>query len=198
MGRRRPRPADRRNPKRNPTANPAPDRRKKEPRFVLFLGDVLLYTQLVLAGCGGSNEFSAEDPQAIRSLLEEQRLAWNQGDLDGFMAAYEPTKELVFTSGGRIRRGWQTTREHYRKRYGQDPSTMGKLDVEILEIQSLGADGAIVLGRWHLSATPEAGSGVFSLGLRRGPLGWRILHDHTSAAPPDPAKNPLEHPLENP
>lgn len=97
------------------------------------------------------------------------------------MVAYEPSEELVFTSGAVVRRGWETTRDRYRERYGGDRSTMGVLELELVELQELGADGAIVLGRWTLRETPEAGDGVFSLGLRRGPLGWRIVHDHTSA-----------------
>ena len=65
------------------------------------------------------------------------------------MAAYVPTEELVFTSGGAIRRGWETTRARYRQRYGDDPSTMGELAFEVLEIQSLGACFVDV------TATPE-------------------------------------------
>jgi ketosteroid isomerase-like protein len=45
------------------------------------------------------------------------------------------------------------------------------------------ADGAVVLGRWRLTETPNAGSGVFSVVLERRPEGWRIIHDHTSADP---------------
>ena len=44
-------------------------------------------------------EFGAEDRAAIEQLLEQQRLAWNRGDLDGFLAAYEPSEQLLFTSG---------------------------------------------------------------------------------------------------
>jgi len=99
------------------------------------------------------------------------------------MLAYEPTEELVFTSGAVVRRGWETTRTRYRERYGADRETMGALELELIEVQELGADGAIVLGRWTLRDTPQTGDGIFSLGLRRGPLGWRIVHDHTSATP---------------
>jgi ketosteroid isomerase-like protein len=60
---------------------------------------------------------------------------------------------------------------------------MGHLDFEILSIQPLGADGAIVLGRWRLTQTPNAGAGVFSLALARTPNGWRVVHDHTSLDP---------------
>ncbi|MCB9566990.1 MAG: DUF4440 domain-containing protein [Myxococcales bacterium] len=138
------------------------------------------------SGCRGERSFSDGDRQAIAAVLEAQAAAWNAGDLEGFMGAYEDSEDLVFTSGGAIRRGYATTRERYRQRYGDDRSTMGALSFELLEIQPLGADGAIVLGRWRLRETPAAGEGVFSLALRRDPEGWRIVHDHTSAAPAEP------------
>jgi hypothetical protein len=48
-------------------------------------------------------------------------------------------------------------------------------------VQQLGADGAIVLGRWKLTDTPNTGSGVFSVALRRTRRGWLVVHDHTSS-----------------
>ncbi len=61
---------------------------------------------------------------------------------------------------------------------------MGKLDFEILAVQPVGADGAVVLGQWKLVDTPAAASGVFSVVLARTRDGWRIVHDHTTASPP--------------
>jgi len=140
---------------------------------------------IALAACGGSRAFTAGDGAAIRALLTAQQDAWNRGDLDGFMAGYARTPDLVFTSGGRVRRGWQETYDKYRTRYGQDRATMGHLAFEILDVQPVGADGAVVLGRWKLTETPEAGGGIFSLVVARRPEGWRVIHDHTSSdAPP--------------
>jgi ketosteroid isomerase-like protein len=113
-------------------------------------------------------------------VLTAQQAAWNRGDLDGYMAGYVNATELVFTSGSKIRRGWHETHAKYKSKYGSDPSTMGKLAFEILGVQQLGADGAIVLGRWTLTETPNAGSGVFSVALRRTDRGWLVVHDHTS------------------
>ena len=141
-----------------------------------------------LVACAPERTFTARDREAITSLLEAQRAAWNRGDLEGFMAAYVRAPELVFTSGGAIRRGFAETSARYRARYGEGTATMGQLAFELLEVQPLGADGAIVLGRWALTETPEAGSGVFSLALRREAEGWRIVHDHTSLAPADAAR----------
>jgi ketosteroid isomerase-like protein len=151
--------------------------------LVLFL--FLFVFLLELLGCGmHERSFRPEDRVAVEGVLEQQRLAWNRGDLDGYMAGYLRSEELVFTSGGHIRRGWQETADRYRARYGGDPAGMGTLAFEILSVQPLGADGAVVLGRWKLTGTPQAGGGVFSVVLERRAKGWRIVHDHTSSDPP--------------
>ncbi len=140
---------------------------------------------LVLAACASApRAFSPDDDRAVRAVITAQQQAWNRGDLDGFMAGYLHDASLVFTSGGKIRHGWQETYDKYKAKYGGAPATMGHLDFAILGIQPLGADGAIVLGRWKLTATPNAGAGVFSLGLLRTPAGWRVVHDHTSLDAP--------------
>jgi ketosteroid isomerase-like protein len=136
------------------------------------------------ASCSSSaHAFSPSDSDAIKAVLQAQQDGWNRGDLDAFMAGYEHTTDLVFTSGGNIHRGWQETFDRYRAKYGSDKTGMGHLDFDVLGVQPLGADGAIVLGKWRLTATPNAGEGVFSLGFARGDAGWKIVHDHTSLAP---------------
>ncbi|MBA2542527.1 MAG: nuclear transport factor 2 family protein [Deltaproteobacteria bacterium] len=123
------------------------------------------------------------DRTSIIGVLDAQVAAWNRGDLAGYMDGYAKSDQLVFTSGGNIRRGWQTTHDTYLKKYGQDKSGMGKLTFEVLEVQPLGADGAVVLGKWLLTGSPSDGSGVFSVVLERRPEGWRVIHDHTSSGP---------------
>jgi len=141
---------------------------------------VLALVLVAIGGCATPHALGPTDDRAVRDVLETQRDAWNRGDLDGFMAGYERSPNLVFTSGGKIRRGWQETHDKYRAKYGTDKSTMGHLAFEVLAVQVLGADGAIVLGRWRLTETPSAGGGVFSVALVRTAGGWRIVHDHTS------------------
>ena len=127
--------------------------------------------------------FGAADERAVRGVLAAQQTAWNGGDIEGFMAGYTRSDALVFTSGGNIRRGWQETHDKFVARYGAAKETMGKLAFEILGVQPVGADGAVVLGRWSLDG-PNAGKGVFSVVLERQSDGWRVVHDHTSADPP--------------
>ena len=143
----------------------------------------VLLALLAAAGCATpapARRFERADHRAIAGLLETQRQAWNRGDLAAYMEGYARSPALVFTSGGQIRRGWEETFRRYRTTYGGDKAGMGQLAFEILQLQPLGADGAVVLGRWRLTGTPNAASGVFSVALERRPRGWRIVHDHTS------------------
>jgi ketosteroid isomerase-like protein len=139
----------------------------------------------MVAACGAApHPFAAADRAAVTTVLEDQSAAWNRGDLVAYMAGYAKTPALVFTSGAQIRRGWQEAFDHYQARYGTDRASMGTLAFEILSIDPVGADGAVVLGRWALTNTPAAGDGVFTVVLERRPEGWRIIHDHTSSTPP--------------
>ena len=63
---------------------------------------------------------------------------------------------------------------------------MGQLTFELLDVRPLGScsDAAVVLGRWKLTDTSVAGSGVFSVILERHGERWEIVHDHTSSDAP--------------
>jgi ketosteroid isomerase-like protein len=118
----------------------------------------------------------------IRSILRAQQDAWNRGDIDAFMNGYERSRSTIFVSEDTVKRGWETVRARYRKKYS-DRAKMGLLTFSDLEIASLGPDAAVVLGRWKLKRAQDQPHGRFTLIFRRLPEGWRIVHDHTSAAP---------------
>ena len=119
----------------------------------------------------------------IRSILRAQQDAWNQGDIDGFMNGYARSASTVFVSEDTIRRGWETVRERYKKKYS-DRAKMGTLAFSDLEIMLLSPDAGVVLGRWSLKRANDQPHGRFTLIFKRLPEGWRIVHDHTSSAPP--------------
>jgi ketosteroid isomerase-like protein len=119
----------------------------------------------------------------IRAVLSAQQEAWNHGDIDGFMNGYARAETTVFVSGDEVTRGWQTVRDRYFKKYG-DRAKMGTLTFSDLEIEQLGSDSAVGLGRWELKRANDNPHGRFTLIFRHTPDGWRIVHDHTSAAPP--------------
>jgi ketosteroid isomerase-like protein len=125
---------------------------------------------------------SASAVVQIRSLLRAQEAAWNRGDIDGFTAGYAHSRSTIFVSQGEVRRGWEAVRTRYRKKYS-DRAKMGTLTFSGLEIATLSKDAAVAIGRWELKRAEDRPHGRFSLILRRLPEGWRIVLDHTSAAP---------------
>ena len=119
----------------------------------------------------------------IRSVLRAQQDAWNRGDIDRFMNGYARSPSTVFVSEDTVRRGWETVRERYLKKYS-DRAKMGTLTFSDLDITLLSPDAAVVIGHWSLKRANDQPHGRFTLIFKRLPEGWRIVHDHTSAAPP--------------
>ncbi len=119
--------------------------------------------------------------QALVEILERQAEAWNEGNLEQFMDAYWKSEELTFCSGGNITRGWQATLDRYRQNYN-DKEAMGHLTFADLEVSSLGADAALMLGRWKVTAKGQDYGGNFSLVWRKIDGHWKIIHDHTSSS----------------
>lgn len=122
------------------------------------------------------------DEGAIRRVLDEQAAAWNRGDLDGFMDGYWHDEKLSFTSGDKVTRGWDATRDRYIKRYKSDGNEMGKLSFSDLEIESLSPTVALIRGRYQLIRRAAKDTGLFTLVFRKFADGWKITSDHTSAA----------------
>jgi uncharacterized protein (TIGR02246 family) len=146
----------------------------------------LVLAATVVAGCRTEprpERAIAEDEAEIRAVLDRQREAWNRGDIQAFMQGYHQSPDLVFTSGGKIRRGFDETLARYREKYVTG-GAMGHLEFSEVELQPVGADGAVALGRWKLTETPEAGEGVFTLVLTKVDGRWGIVHDHTSVLVP--------------
>jgi uncharacterized protein (TIGR02246 family) len=119
----------------------------------------------------------------IQSVLSAQQDAWNRGDIDAFMNGYAQSASTVFVSEDEVRRGWETVRDRYRIRYS-DRAKMGTLSFSDIEVTMLSPDAAVVLGLWRLERANDEPHGRFTLIFKRLPEGWRIVHDHTSAAPP--------------
>ncbi len=144
--------------------------------FMLILGSVigwLAQAQIadVRRATAGSSAFDA---------VKLQQDAWNRGDLDAFLSHYAMTDDITFYSDDKVSKGWVGLNDRYRKRYS-DPALMGKLEFTELEYTPLSADAVMVRGRWTVTETPNAGTGLFTILIRKTDTGWKVVHDHTSA-----------------
>ena len=126
-----------------------------------------------------------QDPRAVRLLLDGQVAAWNRGDLEGFMRGYWRSDSLSFYSGGTVTHGWQTTLDRYRRALpGRGPRD-GHARLRHPRRDAAGARRGAWCAAAGASRFRESRSGgLFTLLLHWFPdEGWRVVHDHTSAAP---------------
>ena len=162
--------------------NPAD--RARSVGFHLAITTLVAIALLVFASRRSENRVPDRAEEQIRSVLNDQVESWNRGDLDGFMAGYWNSEELLFCSASTITKGWRPTLERYRQRYQAEGREMGKLTFAEIHVEPIKEDIAIVRGRWLLSLKSSQPHGLFTLKMVRFAQGWRCVYDHTSAAEP--------------
>lgn len=128
-------------------------------------------------------ELRADLEEGIKHALLSQIEAWNHGNLENFMKGYWQSPDLTFFSGATVTKGWEPTLLRYRQRYQSEGKEMGKLEFQDLNIDLLSRRSAVVTGKWQLTMSDgKQPHGLFTLIFKRMPNGWKIVHDHTSAA----------------
>ena len=119
------------------------------------------------------------DEQAIRSMLADQVVQWNRGNIDGYMVGYWENDSLVFIGKSGPTYGYRATLERYKKAY-PDAAHMGTLSSVILKLRLLSPEWAYVTGKWSLKREAGDVGGNYTLLLRRISGHWVIVEDHTS------------------
>ena len=117
----------------------------------------------------------------MAAVLSAQQDAWNAGDIEGFMQGYEKSEQLRFASGGDITLGWEKTLNRYQARYS-NRAKMGRLQFDVKEVELLSHESGLIFGQWTLIREADAPTGLFTLHLKKGGDGWKVISDHTSTA----------------
>ena len=115
----------------------------------------------------------------ILKLLEDQRQAWNRGDINEYMQGYNQSDSLLFVGKSGPQYGWNNTLKNYKKSY-PDQAAMGYLSFDIKEIKMIAADHAFVLGSWHLKRQKDEPKGYFTLIVKKIKGEWKVIADHSS------------------
>jgi len=138
---------------------------------------VLIITILILS-CDQSTEDFLKMENQIQSILDQQKQAWNEGNIEGFMAYYWRSKDFTFQSGNKRLEGWDELLAMYKKNYSGE--NMGRLDFSDIEVNVLSREIACVLGRWKVTTNESSKEGLFTLIFKKFDEGWRIIVDHSS------------------
>lgn len=140
---------------------------------------VLLFVALLIIVSCSSSKLDKESIQdTILSIITRQQTAWNNHDIQGFMADYWQSEDFTFQSGDQRLYGWEKLLKRYQTSYAGEK--MGKLTFSDIQIKVLSADYAYALGRWKVEQDDTTKSGVFTIIFKLFPSGWKIIHDHSS------------------
>lgn len=127
------------------------------------------------------NHFSQEykgDFKTVVNSINAQELAWNKGDVQGFMSFYWNHDSLMFIGKKGVTYGWKNTYENYLKSYPTQVE-MGKLLFEIVKMEHFSKTTIYVVGKWQLEKEKPSG-GHFTLLWKKIKDKWVIVADHTS------------------
>ncbi|MFN5705604.1 MAG: YybH family protein [bacterium] len=140
-------------------------------RTILLIKLILLLSHSIFA--------QNNDKSEILNVLENQRLAWNNGNLQQYMMGYWQSDSLLFVGKRGPQYGWQKTFDNYKKSY-PDKSAMGKLTFNILKVDIYTSDYSFVLGEWILDREKDQPRGFFTLQMKKINGEWKVIADHSS------------------
>ena len=102
----------------------------------------------------------SEIEKEMKRIHNLQREAWNEGNIEGFMAHYWKSKKMTYQSGDTRLQGWDALLARYKKEYPKEK--MGKLEFSDLVIHVLSEDSADRCILLEASLTLLAGPSIIS------------------------------------
>ena len=141
-------------------------------RIIIFF--ILITTNIIY-----SQNISEKDSLKILNVLETQRQAWNNFDIDEFMQGYLKSDKLVFSGSNGPIYGWNFVKDRYLSNYSSN-ELMGYLDFEINDLFLISKKVALLLGKFNIKRDNENLSGYFTLVFKKIKGNWYIVSDHTS------------------
>ena len=123
----------------------------------------------------------------VEALLDRQAAAWNSGDLEGFMSAYQRSPETTYIGFGGLIEGYDGIRARYAPDFAAG-AARDSLRFEALQVREVDARVGVATARYVLERDGMVTStGPFTLVLLNVEGAWLIVHDQSAADPGDAA-----------
>jgi len=121
------------------------------------------------------------DPAAeVRTALDGQVTAWNNGDLEKAMSYYWNSPAMLWVSKSGIQRGYQPVLEDFKKEFA-DKTKMGTYSYESLHIEEVSGTSVYFVIRWKIVLNGQKiMGGVSSQVWKKTGNGWVITAEHAS------------------
>ena len=153
-------------------------------RFVPFFLFVLMLTcqqeikevELPIPTAIGTEENLEAAITSIKEGMSAQEIAWNNHDLEGFMAGYWNDNNLKFYGSNGLTKGWNNTLANYKKGYPTKAES-GTLRFVINDISKIENGNYWVMGEYHLTRPVGDANGVFMIIFKKIDGAWKIVAD---------------------
>jgi hypothetical protein len=121
--------------------------------------------------------FIFEKKKLLIGILEKQETDWNQGNLKGFLSAYWDSDTLRSVSVRGIYYGKERLQNHLKSTF-PDSASMGNLSYDVVHIELIGDNDALLTGKWLRKNDKKFRGGYFSILLRKLQGRWQIVAEH--------------------
>ncbi|WP_179021761.1 YybH family protein [Winogradskyella forsetii] len=141
----------------------------------------IYFTFIILLFSCGSHQNTKEDTletakTAIQKVMNDQEIAWNNHDLEGFMQGYWKSEALKFYGSSGLTKGWENTLANYKKGYPTKAES-GTLKFVINDISKIEGNNYWVMGAYHLKRSIGNANGVFIIIFKKINGEWKIVAD---------------------
>ena len=72
----------------------------------------ILLLPIIFNSCAKSPKVNVEEIDAIKDVLSNQQICWNNGDIEGFMLGYWNSEKFKFSWVNGTEYGWENAFEH--------------------------------------------------------------------------------------
>jgi hypothetical protein len=129
----------------------------------------------------GQSAVLSPDSEQVYGLVLRMVDRWNAHDLEGNLAGYWKSPELLVVVDAEQFVGWEQLHDSYVIGY-LDRNLMGFIDPKSIQVRMLKPDVALVL-TWWSEAFPGSEKrmvGTSTMDLEKFPDGWKVVAEHTS------------------
>jgi uncharacterized protein (TIGR02246 family) len=126
-----------------------------------------------------------DDLKEINDLLVKMLDRWNAHDVEGYLAAYWRSPQLLVMLQEQQFQGWQSVYDTYKTGY-TDPNAMGSVDPSRIQIKLIRSDLAMAVTWWTVSypRSKVRVVGNSTMNLQKFSDGWKIVLLHSSYLEP--------------
>jgi uncharacterized protein (TIGR02246 family) len=131
-----------------------------------------------------NSSVSTSDAQQVYEVLLKMLDRWNAHDIEGHLAVYWNSPELLVVVDSEEFNGWQQLHDSYITGY-PDRNAMGFIRPTRIQVKLLKPDLALALTWWSASFpnSKQLVMGDSTMNLQKFDGGWKIIASHTTIAP---------------